>query len=260
MVGTRKVLWKFLFLAVLGPFFGCATPQPPVEMRGGVPPDELAYFSDTFDELRKDLWDPAGIVHRREQFENFRSADIAIDKGELVIRTRVGSFSKGGLVSNFALRGDYDVQIDCRFDFQEDVGDADQLMGIAAMEEGPAGQQHRIIVTMNLIKVFGKRSGIFVAYRESGKIHDQSWHPTGDFRGSFRIVRTGSKIFTFYRKGDGGWHRTDVFSSISGDTRFGLAVLNFTVDRKSIQVTQPVIGRFDNFTINGAQEVIEPEI
>jgi hypothetical protein len=260
MVGTRKVPWKFLFLAVLGLFFGCATPQPPVEVKNGLPSDKLASYRDTFEELRKDLWDPAGLVYQAEQLKNYQSAKMSIDNGQLVIRTSTGSFSKGGMVSTFKLRGDYDVQIDFQVDFLDAADDLDQIGAFAVMEESPAGSKFGLWVAMSLCKVAGKRSGVFTGYREGRTLREKSWHPIGDFDGSLRIVRTGDQISTFFRKEHRDWRRTNVFPSIGGDTLVGFTVQNYAMGRKSIHAAKEVVGRFDNFKINGAQEIIEAEI
>ncbi|MBW1787445.1 MAG: hypothetical protein JRK53_12605 [Deltaproteobacteria bacterium] len=261
---TRVPRLSGIVFVVLFCFFqGCAARHTIPQISNALPPNELAYYSDSFDELRNDLWDRTGLLFRQEQLKNFRSADMRIEHGQLVIRSHVGSFSKGGLGSNFMLRGDYDVQIDCQFNFIKEPVDMDQILSFVALEQGPDGHETRGWVSMTLIKVPGKENRILFNYRDFRdweRILKIGWHSTGDFNGTFRIVRAGKRVFISYRRGDGPWRQADVFPSIGGDTHFGMVCQNFILQRKSIHATQPVIGRFDNFKINAAQGILEEDI
>lgn len=265
---TKKI-WAartaVIVIAILSCLFqGCAARQTIPSIANAVPPNELAHYSDSFDELRKDLWDPVGLLFQEEQLDDFRSADMRIEHGQLVIRTHVGGFSKGGLGSKFTLRGDYDVQIDCRFKFINDDIDMDQILSVAILEKAPDSEEVRGWVSITLIKAPGKVSRIFASYREFGdweNILENNWHSTGEFIGAFRVVRSGKRIFAFYRKGDiGPWRLADVFPSMGGDAHFGMVCQNFTLKRRSINATRQVVGRFDNFRINAAQGIIEEDI
>lgn len=253
-----------VFVVLFCSIQGCAARNTVPQVSNAVPPNELAYYSDSFNELRNDLWDRTGLLFRQEQLENYRSADMRIEHGQLVIRTRVGSFSKGGLGSKFMLRGDYDVQIDCQFKFINDDVDMDQILSVTLLENAPGGEEVRGWVSMTLIKIHGKESRLLVSYRDFRdweKILEKSWRSTDDFYGAFRIVRAGKRIFTFYRRGDvGPWQRADTFPSVCGDTHFAVVCQNYILHRKSIRATRQVVGRFDNFRINAAQGIVEEDI
>lgn len=256
----KRFIASLVFATLFVNLQGCASQPDIPAVQSGLPAEKLAYFSDSFDELRSELWDPTGMVYEAEQLRNYQSADMRIENGWLVIRTHAGSFSKGGLESTFKLRGNYDLQIDCQFDFLGNAGAMDQVLAVAALQEGPSGNRVDTMVTISLVKSAGDQAGMLTAYRKGLHILEQSWHQLGDFNGSFRIVRVGGSISTFYRKAEGRWQRTGVFPSGSGDTRLGLILQNFVKGRKSIHADKPVVGRFDNFKVNAAQEIIESEI
>lgn len=241
-------------------FPGCVRDTATLKIEKSLPQIKLAYYNDSFDKLRTDLWDKAGLVFSYRQLSNLQAADMDFENGQLVVKTKTGSFSKGGLVSTFKLRGDYDVQIDLHLDFMEDVSDMDQIIGFGALEKGSAGMATNHFYGITLVKIDGKQGGIFTVYRSEKKKHGETWHPIDGFNGSFRIVRIGNKVSTLYRQGDGYWHRTHVYPSVGKDTLIGFSVQNFSISRKSIQADEQVTGRFDSFKINAAQEIIESEI
>jgi hypothetical protein len=241
-------------------FSGCATETAPLIIINSVSPDKLAYYEDTFDNFREDLWDKAGFTYKKEQLRNYKSANMRIENGQLVVETPLNSFSKGGIISKFHLRGDFDIQIDCHLDFLKNAGDMDQIISFTVLEQMPSAQANRA-VNIAVIKGANERGVIFTSYREGAQnIKLKNWLPTGDFHGSLRIVRTGGSISTFYRKGAGRWKRRGTFPSTGKDTRVYLEIHNFFVFRTSIQATQSLVGRLDNFRINAAQEIVEEEI
>jgi hypothetical protein len=249
-----------LSVAFSGLFLGCVTDTTSLKIEKSLPQKKLAYYNDSFDKLRKDLWDQAGLAYQKQQLQNYKSPDMRIENGQLLIQTQVGSFSKGGLVSKYELKGDFDVQIDCHLDFLKDVGDMDQVMALGVVEKGPVPQANHL-VAISLSKKSGEGSGIFSSYRVG--MHDikgKSWLPMGDFHGSLRIIRAGDKISTYYRKKGGRWKKRDTFPAGGGDARIGIVLQNFTMLRKSTNATKPVVAKFDNLRINAAQEIIEEEI
>ena len=256
-----KALFIGIFLVAFSGFFqGCGTDTASLKIEKSLPPNKLAYYNDSFDKLREDLWDQAGLVYQNQQLQNYKSPDMRIENGQLLIQTQVGSFSKGGLVSKYELKGDFDVQIDCHLDFLEDAGDMDQAMALGVVVKGPVGQANHL-VAITLVKEPGEGSGIFSCYRVA--MHDikgKSWLPMGDFHGSLRIIRVGDKISTYYREEGGNWKKRDTFPAGGGDARVGIILQNFTMKRKSINATKPVVAKFDNLRINAAQEIIEEEI
>ena len=87
--------------------------------------------------MREDLWDRAGYLYREEQVQNFKQADLRFDNGKLIIRTQAGSFSKGGLSSKYVLRGDFDIQLNCRMDFIKGISsrDMDQAFNFGVFDK-----------------------------------------------------------------------------------------------------------------------------
>jgi len=248
------------FVASLVSIQGCVTEKASLKIEKSLPQSKLAYYNDNFDELRDDLWDQTGLIYKREQMKNYKAAKMRIENGQLVIETQVGSFSKGGLVSKYLLRGDFDIQIDCHLDFLKDVGDMDQIMALGVVEKGPVPQASHL-VAITLLKKPGEGSGIFSSYRVG--MHDikgKSWLPMGDFHGSLRFARIGDKISTYYRKEGGSWKKRNTFPAGGGDASVGILLQNFTMIRESINATKPVVAKFDNLRINAAQEIIEEEI
>ena len=249
-----------IFLIVSLPFIkGCATEPISFKIESSLPESKLAYYNDSFDRFREDVWEKAGFVYEKEQLKNYKSPNMQIDKGNLVFETEIGTFSKGGLVAKYELKGDFDIQIDCEINFLKEAKDMDQILGFGVVEKRPMPQKDRV-VGISLIKVAQEGSGIFSSYRDGRVILGKSWYPMGDFHGSLRIVREANKVSTYYKKEGGSWRKRDSFPSTRGDARVGLLIQNFTMQRTSIHATAPVVGKFDNFKINAAQEIIEGEI
>ncbi len=239
---------------------GCVTDTPTPKIDNSLPQNNLAYYNDTFDKLRNDLWDQAGLIYGKQQLQNYESADMRIEDGQLLITTKAGSFSKGGLLSKFELEGDFDVQIDCHLDFLKTAGDMDQAVAFAVLEKGPRPPENQL-VSITLLKKAGEASGIFSSYRVGMHgIRGESWLPMGDFHGSLRIIRAGDKISTYYRQAGGSWRKRDTFPAGGGEARVGILLQNFIIKRKSISATKPVVARFDNHRINAAQQIIEDDI
>jgi len=117
--GMKKIyaLIILILLIVSVPFFqGCATEPISFKIENSLSQDKLAYYNDSFDKLREDLWEKAGFTYSQAQVRQFKAADLTIENGVLRVETKTGGFSKGGLVSKYKLRGDFDVQVDCHMD------------------------------------------------------------------------------------------------------------------------------------------------
>lgn len=66
---------------------------------------------------------------------------------------------------------------------------------------------------------------------------------------------------TFFKnKEDGNWTKMSSFPFSNVDIMPGFKVQNYTADRTSIEATTSITATFDNFRINSAQEIVEPEI
>jgi len=264
MKSSRRNLWGLVlfFLGVLLLSHGCATEQAAVNIEGGLPPDRLAYYNDSFDKFRTDLWDKAGLLHNKVQEANFKLAKMRIQDGRLWIQTETGCFSKGGLGPTFTLRGDFDIQVDCRIDFLEGVYDMDQYIDFLVIEKGK-GLATADAVFLRLLKMGGRDfSTIFSAALDNGRFHRGDWsNRVGNFDGTLRIVRIGTKITTLYRtKEDKQWEDLGTFWSTSNDLGTGFLLQNFLPNRTSITARSPITATFDNFRINAAEEIIEDEI
>jgi len=114
---------------------GCATEQVPLKIEKSLPQSKLSYYNDSFDRLREDLWDKGTVTHNKEQDANFELSDIAIENGKLKIETKTWSFSRVGLGTRYVFRGDFDIQIDCDFDFLEGKVEMDQRVVFAVFEK-----------------------------------------------------------------------------------------------------------------------------
>lgn len=257
-----RVFIKAIFLVVLAIFLQrCATQKVSIEIENSLSQSKLAYYNDSFDRLREDLWEKAGFTYSQVQLRQFKAADLAVEDGMLRIETKTGAFSKGGLVSKYNLRGDFDVQVDCHIDFLAGKRDMDQVLGLAVVETNKTTGEMRAI-HIGLIKQGKSDSSIINSnYREKGKFHPGNWHRTGDFHGTLRFVRLGQKISTLYKKrGEGQWKKLNTFPSTRNDAIVGLGLTNFIVKRNSITAKSSITAKFDNFKINAAQGIIEEEI
>jgi hypothetical protein len=240
---------------------GCATEPVLFKIENGLPQSKLAFYNDSFDSLREDLWEKAGFTFSQAQLRQFKAASLTIENGVLRIDTKTGGFSKGGLVSKYKLRGDFDVQVDCHIDFLIGIHDMDQVPGFGAVERGKTPGEMRGIFIGLLKEGQGGESIIYSNYREKRKLHPGNWHRTGDFHGTLRFVRIGHEISTLYkREGEAQWKKLNTFPSSKNDATVGFGLQNFIVRRNSITAKSSITANFDNFRINAAQEIIEEEI
>lgn len=257
---------KALIIVVVSVIFsatlpGCVTDTASIKIEKTLPQSKLAYYSDSFDKLRTDLWEKGGYIYNKAQEVNFKLAKMLIQDGKLWVQTETGCFSKGGLGSKYGLRGDFDIQVDCQIDFLDGVQGMDQLLTLIVIERGKpimTGDS----VFLRLSKDAGRNSGsILSASLNNGNYHSGNSHDIKKFDGTLRILRIGSKITTLYRtKADNEWKDLGTFWSTSNDLEFGFLLQNFTFNRTSITARAPVTATFDNFRINGAEEIIEGDI
>jgi hypothetical protein len=258
---TRIFITALFFVAFAVFTQGCATAPVSIDVENSLPQDKLAYYNDPFDKLRDDLWEKAGFTFSQAQLRQFKAADLTVENGVLRIETKTGGFSKGGLVSKYNLRGDFDVQVDCHIDFLEGKYDMDQILGMAIVEKGKTAQEMRAI-NIGLLKQGKSDSSIIHSnYAEKRKVYEIKWHRMGDFHGTLRIVRIGHEISTLYkREGETQWRKLNTLPSTRNDAIVGFAVQNFIMKRNSITAKVSITAKFDNFKINAAQEIIEEEI
>ena len=109
----------------------------------------LAYYNDSFDRLREDVWEEAQLPYSGKISH---MPLIAVENGKLKISTRTGDFCKGGLGSRYTLKGDFDIQVDCQMDFLEWASGMDQVL-LFVVQEKRSGE----FVSIGLIKVSLRR-------------------------------------------------------------------------------------------------------
>jgi len=242
-------------------FSGCVTDTASLKVEKTLPQEKLAYYNDTFDKSRTELWEKAGYIHNEAQKANFKLGKTEAKDGKLWVQTETGCFSLGGLGSRYTIRGDFDIQVDCHIDFQEGAYDMDQSLVFAVIGKGKEiGKDDT--VSLCLLKRGGRDfSTIFSSVRQNGKLHLGNWHKTGNFDGSLRIVRIGDEVSTLYkRKEDAEWKKISSFQFLPKEVMLGFKLQNFVLNRASITARSPVTATFDNFRINAAEQIIEEEI
>ena len=253
----------FLLLAFLSVLLSCATNKGPLQIENSLPQSELAYYNDPFDKMREDLWDRAGYLYREEQVQNFRQADMRFDNGKLIIRTQTASFSKGGLSSKYALRGDFDIQLDCRMDFIKGISsmDMDQVFNLGVFDKSlKKGKMSLATIGLSKKGGFG-RGHVFSNCIVNGRRKEGNSQKIENFNGTFRILRYGKTIRTSYKiNGAAEWNRLNTFRVTDNDMLIGFQVRNFFENRTTIRANYSILVEFDSLKINAAQGIIEEEI
>lgn len=241
--------------------FSCKTDTAALQIENGLPQSEITYYNDSFDKMREDLWDRAGYLFKTEQMQNFKQADMRFVNGKLVIRTKTGSFSKGGFGSNFALRGDFDIQLDCRIDFIKGISGMDQALNFLVLDKS-AGVGKTNVVLTELSMDGGSHQAWIQSHGFSNlRRNKSSAKKIDDFDGTLRILRNGKNISTFYEvKGAIAWSIIHTFRITDNDMIVGFQVRNFFNKRTSIVAPLSISAEFDNFRINAAHDIIEDEI
>ena len=236
-----------------------------VIIENSLPKSKLAYYSDSFDTLRDDIWENEAITFREEQISHIKLAEMNIEKGKLKIKTKTGGISKNGLSSKYTLKGDFDIQIDCQIDFLESANDISQQLYFVVHPKKFTSEKdkeacHVIII---LRKMPGENSRIFSRYANPDeKVLFRKVRRSGDFQGTLRIVRIGNMFSILYKK-DGQLEWTDFhnFRGIEDEVRVAFALQNFNGLRTIyFPAKSSISATFDNFQINAAQEIIEDEI
>ena len=72
-----NVLIIGIFLVAFSGFFpGCVTDTATLKIEKSLPQSKLAYYNDSFDNFRTDLWEKAGYIHFEKQLNNFNLANL----------------------------------------------------------------------------------------------------------------------------------------------------------------------------------------
>lgn len=262
----RSLYFSFAFFCLI---LGCApidyrVGSPEFVIEGSLPQSKLAYYNDSFDKFREELWEKAGAVWKEEQLANFKFADIQIENGKLKIETKTGSFSKGTVGSKFFLGGNFDIQIDCQIEFLDILISMDQWLYFVVMEKAEIGWKYRNATIIGLIKKAMKQDSIIYSNcHDAGRLHTRGKkHKIGNFHGTLRIIRIGRKIHTLYKfEGSKEWTKMNTFFPFTtNDVAFGFSFMNFHSRRTSIQADRSISATFDNFKINAAQRIMEEDI
>ncbi len=258
---TNPWIIVIFLLAFLASFEGCVTEKATLKIERSLTQNEFAYYNDSFDKLREELWEKAGYVHSKVQMANFKLAYVSIENGRVRVETKTGCFSKGGLASKYALRGDFDIQVDCHIDFLKGRYDMDQYLAFKVISKAREIQETESVVIGLIKKGELNFSTIFSGYIEKGKYHHGNGRKIGNFHGTLRIRRIGNRISTLYKKeGKSEWKKINTFRFSANDIIFGFALTNYVSKRNTIKARSPITATFDNFRINDAQEIIESEI
>ena len=258
-----KFIIVILLITFLGMMLSCATDKAPLPIENSLPQDELAYYNDSFDKMREDLWDRAGYLYREEQVQNFKQTELRFANGKLILITKTGSFSKGGLASKYVLRGDFDIQLDCRMDFIKGISsmDMDQVFNFGVFDKSLKKGKMSIALIGLSMKGGADRGEVYSHFVLNGRRKGGGSQKTENFNGSFRILRTDKTISTLYKKeGTAGWTPMDSFRVTDNDMLIGFQLRNFFGTRTTIRANHSISAEFDSLKINAAQEIIEEEI
>lgn len=253
-IAIVSLLYTFILI-------GCVLNQSNVEIVNGLPNSHLKPYNDSFKTIRWDMWEKAGYLYSDLQAERFKSAEMFIEDSKLVIKTKTNCFSKGGLASTFALRGDFDIQIDCRVNFVEGPVEWDQIIAFGVIEKDVGVDQLKAVQIGLVQKEKYSQSYVWSNHRYNKKWRGRWGEQVGDFSGKLRIIRLGDQVTTFYRKlYSNDWVELSEYPFTTKDAFVGFRVQNFTASAKKSPADETLITIFDNFQINGAQGIIEADI
>lgn len=258
-----KFLIWILLITFVGTMLSCAADKALLQNQSSPPSNELAFYNDDFDKMREDLWDRAGYLYLEEQIKNFKQAYMRFVNGKLVLRTQTGSFSKGGLATKYVLKGDFDIQLDCRMDFIKGLSSVymDQLFSFAVLDKNPKPGKMNFAAIGLAMKGEVGQGYLFSNCVENGKRKPGGGQRVDNFNGSFRILRKGKYISVLYKMTETTeWTTKTTFRVTGNDMMVGFQLRNFFNKRTTIGAEGSISVEIDRFIINAAQEIIEEEI
>jgi hypothetical protein len=238
----------------------CAPKDIGIKIEGGVPIDRLRYYDDSFDALKRDLWEVAAFS-QTDQLRNFEMADVNYENSRVRVNTRSGAFSGAVFTSKYQLRGDFDIQIDCEMQFLKGKVTVDQLLYFAVVKKGETFYSGGSVSNV-ISKPSGLEDGfIGVVLRQHGKYTQGNFNKISGFTGTIRLLRTGDQIkIVYHKQSANSWSKLDRLSFTIDDVAIVFGVQNFRPGRKDLNASESVTAYFDNFRINAAVKVIEDEI
>lgn len=226
----------------------------------GVGPDRLERFSDPFDVFHPDLWEMSAGYVDEKQIDSFVHADTGIEKGRYYIAPTPGAFSKSSLRSIFHLRGDFDFSAACQADFDTATPGMTRQVIIGLFDDSANA------AVATFVKP-GDGSSLFLnLYYGNIKTEKWQWQKTklpGGFKGNVRFVRKGDQVEGLYLQStDSQWQSIKVFTFNRNDVRVGFSAQNFLRRKSTSKAPAPYTFKayFDDFTLTGAQEIVEGEI
>jgi hypothetical protein len=257
----RIELIVFLLIISFALAKGYAAQEPSLKLEKSLPQDKLANYNDSFDKLREDLWELSQLTYNKAQAANFKLADVRVEDGKFQVETKIGGFSKGGLITKYEFRGDFDIQIDCDFDFSKTIsGMVQRLIFAVAEKNKKLADSYQAII--QLLKESGSDEGLLQSFVvRYGEYQGGVRKERESFHGTIRFVRSGGRIRMFHKpSGSVEWISLYSSSFTKRDVIFGFALQNFTFKSRSIKAGKSISATFDNFTINAAHEIVESEI
>jgi hypothetical protein len=263
--GMRKIRERIVLLCVgltIVLIFACTYNTLSLKIDKSLPPEKLARYNEPFS-INRGIWGKIGFIRNVSMRTNFKPADMSFESGRMRVETKIDFFSSGGISSKFFFRGDFDVQVDCYFEFLTDTDDMDQVIYFIALDQTTELEDDKLEnVSLELNKGGKNPAFIFGAYHKKGKWIRCYSRKIGDlFKGTLRIVRIGDHVSLLYKAAEKmEWQKTCSLSRPNNDTRISIGVQNYRDNRVSIDAKSPFTAQFDNFKINAAQEIIEDEV
>jgi hypothetical protein len=251
-----RIFSSFLLLL----FWGCANNLAPFKIENSLPPDRLAYYSDSFDTFREDLWEKTAFIYKDTQMGDFQLADMVYRGGKLVITTRKDCYSKASLITKYMLRGDFDIQMDCRFSPIRDLQPMDQVLGLIAFGKGSAEIGNIDFVNILVARGMGRSKTFLISNARNRAGKSPKKKEILDFDGSLRMIRTGRTVSTYYRQKGKAWKKLSDFPLSTDDLIIGFALQNFTSRTNNLKAALPFTAEFSEFKINAVQGIVEEEI
>jgi hypothetical protein len=228
-----------------------------------LPQGEFAIYNDSFNTLKDDMWRIVAPPSKRQIYDNFWLAETKVENGNLIMETETGGFSEGRLVSKFVLWGDFDIQIDVHFEFDKRSDDMDQVVGFL-INDVTKQIEKRESVFISLCNA----KPLFYPYVATGRDVGGEITPGKNislgyvFDGSLRILRKGNNTRLLIKNAanNNWWNELFTVAATHKNVSVAVYVKNYVVNRTEIKAEKTFTANFDNFKINAARMIIEPDV